>query len=956
MSNRTLVTVFKAMVIAGMGVLAGGCQMLLMGNEEMPQIREGTLAALPAIDTRSGNGAAADKVASTDVTIEAVMDSYKELLPLVDDPRKQVTIRHRLADLEFQRAERKMADAAVDELSGAIEAYQRLLTEHPDRDGNDQIHYQLARAWELRGATPQQLEALNTLVRRYPESKYWIEAQFRRADLLFIDGRYAEAEQAFDEVTLASQARMADPSFLVNAHYMKGWSRFKQADYKQALFSYVEVLDLVMPEGQPVEDIDQRNRTLIEDLFRVMGLSLSYLDGADTLQALFRQTGSRPYEILIYDRYSELLLEREQYSDAIDVFEAYIEDHPESPWAPRYHIRIIETLELAGFTRSIPDRKAGFVSLYGIYSEYWQSADPDAIGFIEQQLEQLLPELADRHYLLAGEAADDAQARSQFRKAATYYAEFAATFPNHPRTPERLFLLGETYLELEDWPAAIEAFERVAYDYPGDRVPERAAEAGYASVLAFRKYASTWPDEPVSELMAYQELQQLNRLRYANAFPDDPRAPAVYYIALQREFDQDNWEETVAMASRLVAWQPAPPPELITEALLLSGHGLSELARYSEAEQAYHDALAAMSEDDERRGSVRENLAATVYRQAEQQADAGNVEAAVSEFLRVGTVVPESGLRSNAEYDAASLLITANLWEQAISVLTGFRSAFPDHELIDTVPAKLALAYRETEQWELAADELQQMVALAKTPEERRENLLIAAELYDQSGNRAKAIDTWRTYANTHPEPADAYMEAANRLSELYEAEGDSGSRDYWLRKQMETVDRNPEAADDRMRYLAASASATLARDALARYDSIRLTLPLNESMSAKTEALERAVTSYQKTAGYGLSSFATEAGYQIAHIYGRLGADLMNSERPAGLSDLELAQYELLLEEQAYPFEDNAIDIHEQNIRRAQEGIFDEWVRRSYEALKQLLPGRYQKEEVTAGVVNELE
>ena len=168
-------------------------------------------------------------------------------------------------------------------------------------------------------------------------------------------------------------------------------------------------------------------------------------------------------------------------------------------------------------------------------------------------------------------------------------------------------------------------------------------------MLAFREYSQTWESEPVSERMAYQELQQLNRLRFANAFPGDARAPAVYYIALQREFDLNNWEETVNMAARLVTWQPTPPDELTTEALLLSGHSLSELARYAEAEQAYRDALATMAEDDERRSGVRENLAAAVYRQAEQLADAGNVEAAVSEFLRVGTAVPESALRANAE-------------------------------------------------------------------------------------------------------------------------------------------------------------------------------------------------------------------------------------------------------------------------------------------------------------------
>nr|WP_227520974.1 tetratricopeptide repeat protein [Marinobacter aromaticivorans] len=911
---------------------------------------------------------------STVVSLESVMRSYRDLLPLVDDPARQVTIRHRLADLEFARAERIMTDTAEDDLSGAIAAYTDLLAEYPGRKGNDQIYYQLARAWELRGTTDEQLKALNTLVTRYPDSEYWLEAQFRRADILFINGRYPEAEKAFAEVVLASNEsanseRETDPAFLMNAHYMKGWSLFKQGDYQQALLSYIEVLDLIMPGQQASETPDQRYKTLTEDLFRVVGLSLSYLDGAETLQDLFRQVGSRPYEILVYDRYSTLLIDRERYSDAIDVFDAYIEAHPASPWAPHYHMRAIDTLERAGFSNAVPGRKAGFIESYGIYSDYWPEADPETLVYIESQLEILLPELADRHYLLAGEArarsheesmpgtrGQNLSADEHYRRAAAYYSEFAVTFPDHPRTPERLFLLAETYMELQQWPDAIRAFERVAYDYPEvGRASERSAEAGYASVLAFREYAATWMNETSADLFALQEMQQLNRLRFANAYPQDPRAPGVYYIALQREFDQQNLDEVIPMAARLAAWQPAVDAALIMEARLLAGHSLYELERYDEAEQSYRDAIAMMPAEDARRPGILENMAASVFRQAEELAQAGQVDVAVREYLRVGAVAPASVLNANAQYDAASLLISAARWDDAITVLTGFRSGFPEHELADTVPAKLALAYRETGQWEKAGDELNRMVAMATTSGERRENLRIAAELYDQAGNDAKAIDTWRQYANSHPEPADIYMEAANRLAELYEARGDLGRRDYWLNRQMEKVDQNPEATDDRMRYLAASASATLARDALARYDSIRLTLPLNKSMVAKTDALEAAVQAYQKTASYGLSSFATEAGYQIAHIYSRLGTDLMESERPEGLSQLELAQYELLLEEQAYPFEDNAIDIHEQNIRRARDGIFDEWVRRSYESLRRLLPGRYNKPEVTAGVVHDL-
>jgi hypothetical protein len=126
--------------------------------------------------------------------------------------------------------------------------------------------------------------------------------------------------------------------------------------------------------------------------------------------------------------------------------------------------------------------------------------------------------------------------------------------------------------------------------------------------------------------------------------------------------------------------------------------------------------------------------------------------------------------------------------------------------------------------------------------------------------------------------------------------------------------------------------------------------------MVKKTEALEKAMAAFKKTASYGVSSFATEAGYRMADIYAQLSRDLMDSDRPDGLNALELEQYEILLEEQAYPFEENAIDIHEQNASRSWSGIYDEWVKNSFDSLKELLPGRYDKAELTQELADVLE
>ena len=53
------------------------------------------------------------------------------------------------------------------------------------------------------------------------------------------------------------------------------------------------------------------------------------------------------------------------------------------------------------------------------------------------------------------------------------------------------------------------------------------------------------------------------------------------------------------------------------------------------------------------------------------------------------------------------------------------------------------------------------------------------------------------------------------------------------------------------------------------------------------------------------------------------------------------------MLEEQAYPFEEKAIGIHETNARRAAEGIYDQWVRKSYAALAVMKPARYDRPEI---------
>jgi tetratricopeptide (TPR) repeat protein len=294
------------------------------------------------------------------------------------------------------------------------------------------------------------------------------------------------------------------------------------------------------------------------------------------------------------------------------------------------------------------------------------------------------------------------------------------------------------------------------------------------------------------------------------------------------------------------------------------------------------------------------------------------------------------------------LLINAGQWNEAAGVLEGFRDSHPGHELQPQVTRKLAAAYLEAGRQHDAAVELERVSAnTAEDADVRRAVLWQAAELYAATDDSASAGRAYAAYVERFPMPVEPAIEARQELADLAAAAGDPASRKRWLE---ELVVAAAAAGSERSHLLAARASLELARplDQLAR--SIGLAIPLDRSLAAKKAAMEASLAAYARAAGYGIAEVTTAADFAMADLYRDLARALLASERPAGLSAEELEQYDLLLEEQAYPFEEKAIGIHERNARRAREGIYDQWVRDSYAALAEMKPARYGRNETLDG------
>jgi len=323
----------------------------------------------------------------------------------------------------------------------------------------------------------------------------------------------------------------------------------------------------------------------------------------------------------------------------------------------------------------------------------------------------------------------------------------------------------------------------------------------------------------------------------------------------------------------------------------------------------------------------------------------------VQEFRRVAVVAPSSPTRAAAEFDAATILIGAGEWTEAASVLEGFRRDHPGHALQAEVTRKLAVAYLEGGRSAAAAVEFERVAATAAEPEDvRRAARWQAAELYVAAGDPAAARRAYATYVQEFPAPFAPALEARHELAELAKAAGDARDRERWLGELVAADAAAGAERSDRSRFLAAEASLELARPLDAEARAVRLVAPLDRSLLQRKKALEAALAAYGRASEYAVAGVTTASSFAMADLYRDFGRALLDSERPGNLSADELEQYDLLLEEQAFPFEEKAIDLHERNARRAAEGVYDEWVQKSYASLAELKPGRWARAEREAG------
>lgn len=949
------------------------------------------LATLLAVSACSSNSKQLETIASIkarDINLEepqgrlpidedVARKYYSEFLSITTDYQMYSQALRRLADLQLKIGEKQLSGDTEHDLKkgqqdtqASIRLYTTYLESHPNHPNNDQILYQLAKAYELNGQPKKSLEILDRIMHFYPNTGYRDEVQFRRGEMLFLLKRYKSAKQAYSDIIQHNQ----DSLFYEKAMYKYGWTEFKNNNYKQALHSFFAIMDRKQQQGMlkmdgAADNLVGTERELILDTLRAISLSFSYGHDEYSITRYFSDNGNRPYEPLIYLSLGRLHMEKERTKDAADTYMAYVQRYPASPLAPEFHTEAINAYQKGGLHTLVLPAKEKFVTLYGVGSAYWNQQNPEAHERIKPLLAKHITEIASYYHAKARKS----KKSKDFLKAANWYGLFIKNFPTGTKTANMNFLKAEALYDGRYYVQAAVEFEKAAYQYP---THAKSAEAGYAAILSYNAIEKAQPklftatrEKAISISPVYAIIfddtsavatnakpnvfpTMLEKaisisLRFINQFPNDKRSISVMAKTADQLFQSKDYLRAASVAQKLTQ-KNIKDPKIARSAWTILGHSEFEQGNFAQAEKAYRESLRRTSNKDKNYRGIYDRLAASIYKQGEQARSEGKLAAAVAFFLQVQKATPGSSLRANADYDAAATLIELKQFKRSSQLLEQFRRDYPNHKLTKTIPEKLAVIYSETGQPGRAAREMERLSKThAKTNKKYSADLLWQAGTFYEKARMSKdATRIYSQFIKQYPYPLERSMEARHKLAEQARLSGDSKTWGLWLQDIIRADAKGGKQRTARTQFLAADATLKLAEGHHRVYKRARITRPIKQGIKHKKQLMQNTIKAYETAIKYRVAEVTTAATFQIGELYRDFANALMKAPAPKGITGEALEQYRLLLEDQAFPIEERSIEIHVANVNQIKDGIYDKWVKDSLKKLRKLQPARYAKDE----------
>jgi tetratricopeptide (TPR) repeat protein/TolA-binding protein len=842
--------------------------------------------------------------------LEASLPPAGERDPFSDEPL------YALAALRFDEAERRYYEGKEGErreapdLSAPMGAFRELLAAHPGSPYAESALYGLALCYQETGAADNAAETLDTLLARYPSTRYADEANLRLGEYRFDQYDFPRAEAAYRKVRPG-----APPEVRTTARFKLGWALFLQNRPGEAAEAFLESA-VLSPSAA-------RTGGLRDEARRMTARSLVESGGDRGAEAFLAQRGASAEGPAVLLGIQQLLDAQNRYEEAAGIASRIGAAYPLAAERVDGEEAAVAALRKAKREEEGMARRGDYHKVFGPGTP-WQAAPGRTAAEISRANTLAMEGLsaAGFHYHAA---ARERPPGDRGRVLALYDA-YLARFPSSPKAEEVGYQRGWLLFEDGRKAEALQAFEDVARRPSG----ARGEASRYMALQCAKDLAS--PGNAASQ----GEIVRLAR-EYEKAYPGGERRQLVLADRARAHFNRKEWDDAAdaALESGRISADPAGR----RTAFRIAGEARFEGGRYPDAERAFREVLAASPPASER-ADVEKWVGFSMFRTAERLSpgrDQGNL------FLRIAGEFPSLEIVPEARFRAGAAFEEGKLDGEAIGAYLSVEELHAGSPLAVEATRRLAVLYERAGKPVPAADRLVRLSALEPADERKASTLFRAAELYRKGKEEERARRAWLDAAGLPGAPAPVRILCLFRAGESARAGGLDAEADLHFDNVVRLHREKGGAAPE----IAGRALFQRAEARFRGYLPIRIVPPLEATFAEKQKALEGCAELYAEAARVGDVETVSASLLRLGEAFEDFRAAILSSPPPAELSPAEREEYVFLLEERAAPIEEKAVESYRSNLRQAVAADhFSPWVAKSRERLRALRPALFARKE----------
>lgn len=803
------------------------------------------------------------------------------------------------------------------DFNAAIQAYARVIEKFPRHPLKEDALYGLAYCYTEQGDPDQAADGYARLIQAFPGTRYSVEINMRLGEYYFTMEDLTRAIIHYRYVV-----ESGGPEYVEKALYKQGWCYYNLDRYEEAKDSFFAVLDLNKSGELSID-------SLVYESMDIIARSYTESGGTPALIRRIRIRSADHYSSHILYKLADLYRERSLFPEAIGTFRTYIELFPSGGSMPEVLKLMRETYHIRGDTLASLELSEIFRQYIGPETTWYGKATPErreqAISLILNNLETA----AKRRRARSQTAGRETELNLTL-KDLTGYEEIAGD-----DSPCRIkYLKGIVLTEIDRFPEAVHVLNDLAVE---NRCPELAERA----ILASTDYQiNTYDKSGTVDLTLFENTVNI----LSDVSSGNPVTPRAILALGEITLNNDDLPGARSHFSLLIRnYQTTPESD---RARLLIARTFFKETNYRQAAAWFRESWR-KTRDDAIGEEAHRLQVYSLFKYAEELSSTGKTTEAAERFEAIHRQFPDSDVAQVSLYNAGKLYRSIGLERKATSLFETLAATYTDSEFASEALQMSVLILEALGDPIRAADD--SMVLAARSHgKEREAALLKAAQLYSAGNAPGQAASSRTLYIEEFTEPVEELSRQLFRLGRDLETVGDWDSALAAYTRNVTLQRKIP--GNQVLTTFAARSQLRIAERSFSHYKDYHITPPIDKTVVRKRDMLQIVIRDFVAAGHYRTADVITASNYFIGRALELFKEDILSSPKPEGMTTADMEEYELLLQEMAFPFEAKALDAYRVNIQRSVKlELLDAWIEKTFERMAELAPWSYLRSESIA-------